>query len=514
MDYAKLNIFNNEINLWPEKASVSLESNTTVHLKYEGDWSEDIKLATITIPIPGTGLSVKGSLFLCAGISGAIEVKLVLEDTARAEWAIGSGYRSGEGTHTATSEVAGAVDLSVGGKIAADLCAFDIKIIGAELKAEGVLEAEGKQVGECEAVTVDGAPARHYTEKLQLSASIYLPIVSLTVSGPDHISELFGLEKTFVLIDKDVERSIPVFSQDWVIWEATVGDDGQILEEEFPGLKVDLSSYVGVYQPFPVMEGEIITPLTLAENGSITGEAGYAWPGGSFSDPLEGSGIAPIEMLENDDGSITCTINDEWETIYEEDGNYYSTGNSVTYTIYPPGVPTGDIRTVSLDNTTRIYYQYAGGGVDYHWYYQPQQAEQTAATFDELWNKLDGTWQFEEYQQRGKSVRYPDHTVKLGYDGDTACIDREADLDDKMSMRDTLLYELVPIDALHYNAYTYKQGFYETESDNWGNDIQSAWYSFDLSNLENGELILGYHVMFHSGSEDSDSVFRYRLIKD
>lgn len=507
VDYEKLNIFDNEINLWPKQASVTLDSNITTQLRYEGEWSEDIKLATLIIPIPGTGFSVNGSLYLCLGISGSIEFKLVLEDEARATWTTESGYRRGDGKHTATSEVTGAVDLSAGGKVAIDLCACNIKIIGAALKAEGVLEAEGKQVGECESITVNGAPARHYTEKLQLSANIYLPIVSLTVSGPDFISELFGLEATFPIKKKDVEHPIPIFASDWTIWEATVGEDGQILEEEFPGLKVDISPYLGDYHYFANFEGEIGTALTLAKDGSITGEIGYAWPGGSFSDPLEGSGLIPIEMTENDDGSIHCVLS---HITGEDEEGYYE--SSITYTIYPPGVPTGDNFTASFDDATRLYYCYSDGGIGYYWYYQTQNSEQAAASFDELWDRLGGTWQFEEYQYRGKPAPQVDHTMEFRYNGGTPCIHKDADRDDGY-IPDRLLYEFAAIDDLHYNAYVYKPGFYGDDFSNWGNDVQLVWYSFDLSNLEQGELIVGYHMTLYSGHVDNDHIYRYRLTK-
>ncbi len=514
VDYKKLNILDEEINLWPEQASVSLDSNITARLRYEGNWSKDVKLATLTIPIPGTGLSVKGSLFLCLGISGAIEVKLVLEDTVRAEWTQESGYREGEGKHTATPKVTGAVDLSVGGKIAVDLCACNISLIGASLKIEGILEAEGKLVGECESITANGAPALRYAEKLRLSSNLYLPIVSLTVTGPECVSDIFGLEATFTLIDKDEEHPIPVFASDWTIWETTVGEDGQVLEEEFPGLKVDISSYVGTYQPFTTYEGETATALTLAEDGSITGEAGYAWPGGSFSEPLVGSGVVPIRMLENDDGSITCVLDDGGESTAEEEEEEFSTEISTTYIIYPPGIPTGNSATASLDGTTRIYYENAGGGVEYHWYYQTPHPELAASSFDELWDMLAGTWQFEEYRHLGKPTLYADHTIEIefGYDGGTPCMRRNSRQDD-VRLAGEKFYELVAVDPLSYNAYTYKRGFYETEGSNWGDEVQSAWYSFDLSELERGTLIMGYHVIFTDGYVDNDHIFRYSLVQ-
>ncbi len=502
-DYSKYDL----LELWPEEASMVVRADILASLNLEGTLSGRLEVGSIPIPIADTGLFVTGGLYIHADATGALKLEVEFKDEEGVGWSHSGGYQQIPGEKSVTPTIQGAIDATFGPGAFLQLEAFKIKIVGAELAIDSNLKASGSVIGKCEESTEDGKTTRHYTESINLSSSFTTPIVNITISGPDHISERFGLMKTFK-IDRWA-KTFPLTDVEWVFWEATVGEDGKILENEFPGLKVDISPYWGTYQFFATYEGETATPLILAEDGSITGEAGYSWPGGSFSEPLMGSGVAPARMIENDDGSITCVLDDTGETIYTGSEDYSAAGYT-TYTIYPPGVPTGDIATASLDNTTRIFYQNAGGGVEYHWYYQPQQAEQSAASFDELWEKLEGTWQFEEYQHRGKSAPYVDHTMEFGYTGDTACIRKNANRDDG-HIPDQPLYELVAVDDLHYNAYIYKRGFYEEDGASWSNDVQLVWYSFDLSNLENGELIMGYHMTYSNGYVDNDHIFRYSL---
>ncbi len=137
-----------------------------------------------------------------------------------------------------------------------------------------------------------------------------------------------------------------------------------------------------------------------------------------------------------------------------------------------------------------------------------------AATIDELWAKLEGVWTFEEYIYMDKSTNYTDHTLEFQYIDNIPCMNKElVDPSDTSSMRDTFFYdyEIVVLDEYHYYVYYYRKGeFNSDESANWSDDMQLVWYSFDLSNLSDGELSIGMHMRFDNGFI-YNHIFRYRL---
>lgn len=133
---------------------------------------------------------------------------------------------------------------------------------------------------------------------------------------------------------------------------------------------------------------------------------------------------------------------------------------------------------------------------------------QSDMTFDKLWSTLEGTWQLKEYIYIGKVTNYSDHDLKFYYINNEPCMSREYQGNQPYS-HDVVFYELVSIDELHCEAYTYKRGSYGGEGANWSNDVRSVWWSFDLSNLSNGELSLTYTIATDNGLIDNYNTFIY-----
>lgn len=132
-------------------------------------------------------------------------------------------------------------------------------------------------------------------------------------------------------------------------------------------------------------------------------------------------------------------------------------------------------------------------------------------TIEELWEKLDGIWVFEEYTYNGETEYYPEHTMAFSYTDDTPCMHLDAHSDTSY-FPDELFYEISAIDAEHYDLYYYKKGSYNgAKTANWGSDTLACWYSIDLTGFSNGELIISPHIMFSDRFIDNYSVFRYKL---
>lgn len=129
-----------------------------------------------------------------------------------------------------------------------------------------------------------------------------------------------------------------------------------------------------------------------------------------------------------------------------------------------------------------------------------------ATTFEELWSKLKGTWVCEGVIYQDGSEGFIDYALEFGFTDNMPCMHKIY----TSTIRDEIFYDLTSIDAFHYDAYTYKKGSYENEQAHWGEDTLLAWYSFDLTNISDGELLINYHVAFNNGFVDNHQ-FRYRL---
>lgn len=138
--------------------------------------------------------------------------------------------------------------------------------------------------------------------------------------------------------------------------------------------------------------------------------------------------------------------------------------------------------------------------------------DNTATTIEELWGMLEGTWDFEEYEHMGKVVYYKEHTMEFHYVDGKPCMSKYSkSQEDNGYFPDDIFYDFSAIDTSHYIAYIYKKGSYGSDWGNWGDDVLSAWYSFDLSNLSDGELLIGYHMSWDNGFVDNNHLYKYSL---
>ena len=133
----------------------------------------------------------------------------------------------------------------------------------------------------------------------------------------------------------------------------------------------------------------------------------------------------------------------------------------------------------------------------------------TTASIDELWTMLKGTWVFKEFTYDGNPRDYAEHNLEFQYIDKKPCMNREYQKDNGNSP-DEFFYDLSAIDEFNYDVYTYKRGSYGGKGTNWSSDIRLVWWSFDLSNLSNGELSITYHIATDS-SIDNSNTFKYSL---
>lgn len=229
--------------------------------------------------------------------------------------------------------------------------AASIKLIGTEVTIDGEIASTGSVVGNCTEETTNGTTTRNYTEALRFGVDLYAPIVSLTVSGPEYLSDILGLEHTWDLIGRENTRRWHLWNDDFVFWNQTVtlGEDGKpILRGETE--TVDFSEFAGTYTPLPSYSnhyGEIPPDITLDDNGIITGRTSNR--GTSMF-----AGTVPVSV--EDHGTIYCLL---WESPPTEIDGWFREA----YTIYPVGVPISNPRIQDDTSKVRIHYELAKGGV-------------------------------------------------------------------------------------------------------------------------------------------------------
>lgn len=239
VEYHKLNIFGHEIKTWPERATLIVNSNFVGDLKLEGILKGEYELAKISIPIGTTGLFVTGSLFLYFDANGKLQIKVKVANQRRIDWSVEGNSGSYRGDNAVNRGVSlevdePAIDLSFGAGISANLCVFsDLRLIGAKIKAGGDIACTASVTGECQEEERDGIPTRTYTEALRFRADLYAPIVSLTILGPEHFSDILGLMKEWELWGKEqaakwslLDKTIPIWSQ-----TVTLDEEGNILDQ-------------------------------------------------------------------------------------------------------------------------------------------------------------------------------------------------------------------------------------------------------------------------------------------
>ncbi|MCM1386015.1 MAG: hypothetical protein NC231_01700 [Bacillus sp. (in: Bacteria)] len=115
---------------------------------------------------------------------------------------------------------------------------------------------------------------------------------------------------------------------------------------------------------------------------------------------------------------------------------------------------------------------------------------------DELWEKLDGVWDFKELRYMGKTTMYDSYTLEFQYIDNTPCIVKITPKKDESIIKETFVYEGSVLDEYHYKAYVYKKDSYNGTSMSFENNngIALIWYEFDLTNISNGEVLISYNV--------------------
>lgn len=233
IEYHKLNILNHEICTWPENASLVINASFSGDLKVEGKLAGEYELGKISIPIGTTGLYVTGSLFLFFDANGSLQIKVKAADQRRVSWSIkgdSGGYRADNAVNRGvTVQVAEpTINASFGAGVSANLCVLsDLRLVGAKVKVGGDIECTASVVGESQETEEDGIATRTCTEAVRFHADLYAPIVSLTISGPEHLSDILGLEKEWQLWGKEQATSWSIWDQAIPFWSQTVTVDAE-----------------------------------------------------------------------------------------------------------------------------------------------------------------------------------------------------------------------------------------------------------------------------------------------
>lgn len=352
-------------DFWPKAADLSIQSDVTASLEFEGELTGEFEIGEIVIPLGVPGFSVNGTLFLYAEANGSVSLKVEFINDCRTAWQNPGGFREPYmGRKEAKSEQEAALDLSTGVGVGISLNVFTIKVIGTDLKLCGDLEVTGAIVGKCQETTQNDTTQRTYTEALKVTSDFYVPIISVTVSGPEGLSDIFDLEKEFELIGKDKAKKMTILNKEYVFWTMTVELDaeGNIIVPPGP-LEGDFSEFAGTYRAVePNMMYDYIVAchdLVLNEDGSLSG-GGYTstW---ETEISYEGIETVPIRVETDEEsmggqGTFQCVIVDipDTELSMEPDGKFG------IYVLYPVGVARYEGEDTSH---VRLYYAIFGGGI-------------------------------------------------------------------------------------------------------------------------------------------------------
>lgn len=125
-------------------------------------------------------------------------------------------------------------------------------------------------------------------------------------------------------------------------------------------------------------------------------------------------------------------------------------------------------------------------------------------TIDDLWKKIKGQWKFEEYTYLGKQYETIGLLqVEFDYINDKPCMIKTVEVSNENGViqgktAEEVVYftDLIVADVFHYDVYV----------------TQEEWHSFDLTNVENGELKVVVNLLMESGYVDTHT-YKYSKIK-
>lgn len=132
---------------------------------------------------------------------------------------------------------------------------------------------------------------------------------------------------------------------------------------------------------------------------------------------------------------------------------------------------------------------------------------------DELWEKLDGVWNFEEYTYMGRSTRNDKYTLEFQYIDNTPCIVKTTPQKDESIVKETFVYESSADDEYHYKAYVYKKDSYDgrPQSPYSQNDkLLFEWYEFDLTDISDGVLLISTNTSWVSQDSVDTHYYKYQ----
>lgn len=369
IEYHKFDLFGNEIDTpFPESASLQITSDINATLKLEGNMGERVKIATVPIPIAATGLTVSVDLYFYADASGTLQVAAELGSNAKAEWrSLTKLKHSAESYMEAKTEAA--LNLDFGADLSASLDAIgSVKIMDVGAKVGGELTADAYVGGKCDSEETDGFTTLTYTEAMNIKTSLFAPIASIYVGGPDSLIEQAGISGSWDITSRGKgAKEYELVNEEWTFWTKTVklDKDGNIVfEEETPlgtgggPLEGDFSEYAGTYVPYgPMLDyrpSEEIPNVILYPDGTIEGAP--RWDTGEESYAAQ----TPLHISENEDkGAFECVL--RGEDIFYDGDTYFDI--TAEYILYPAGVHSHDQRAENLVNEVRLYYAVFDGGV-------------------------------------------------------------------------------------------------------------------------------------------------------
>lgn len=215
-------------------AYVQVNSDISSTLTLKGNLKEELKIATIPIPIGPTGLSVSIDLYLYATASGTLEVGAKLSTMAKVEYQDGAGIKNTKNAN-ATATADASIVITFGAKLSASLDALGvIKIMDASVSAGAEVTAEAHLKGECDVTEEGQTTTLKYSEALNMQADIYAPIVSISAGGSNTLLGSLGLSKTWNVMTKGNCWHKELLNKEWVFWEGTVtmDADGNIIDEQ------------------------------------------------------------------------------------------------------------------------------------------------------------------------------------------------------------------------------------------------------------------------------------------
>lgn len=210
-----------------KSASVQVTSDISSTLTFEGNLKEELKIATIPIPIAATGLSVSVDLYLYADASGSLVITAKLGNSAKVE------YAKEKLKHAADSTAEATVDAAIEVNFGADLCATlnalgIIKVIDAGARAGGELTAGAHVGGMCRVSEEDGVVKTTYQQTMNLEADLYAPVVSIYAGGEGTLMSKLGLSKEWdVMTKENGAKHFKLVDYEWVFWEETVISDSE-----------------------------------------------------------------------------------------------------------------------------------------------------------------------------------------------------------------------------------------------------------------------------------------------